>query len=350
MSGLNFKKLFKLEVMHSFYKDTKCPDFVIVPSEETASLFLKLKIKWVATDNGIVALYQSKDELGTPFSPITSAVRFSFGLQLKVPHFTNYTELQSKTTPEDKYYYSSTNTFDEEVFPVAPSEITYEFSMTDVESLTGAPVNVYIKKGAEVVLTATATSYDFVDETYYYRVKLKVENEVRGTYSIYRDGEPDEVLLEEVLIEPSFTRSTFFAVVEVVKANNNEELYQLQFEGKKIQWKYYLIFKNGGNTANDHYVTDTATSNAITFTELTPPGEDENKVIATVLEQYPNAEVRIFKSPDPDPEEPLENLISFSEIPRKGIVLKRGVNNVIPHLANPNPKSASPAMFVYIDN
>lgn len=331
-----------LELKHDFYSNGNCPDFTVVPSMDTLKLFSKFKIKTVNTDTGLIALYEDRD--GIPSSEISGNVHFTFGLQLKNPNFTNFTDLVAKNSTADKYrYYTNLNasSFSNEIIPVYSNLINYEFSLDATESTNGSPVTVYVNIGSETI-SSTVESYDNSGGTYYYRVQLNLKNAASGIYEIFRQASPD-VLLEKILVDSSLNSSQIFGIIDILKSNNTPKDYNVQFNSKEVQWKYFLVFKNGGtDTALNHFSLVDTKPSPIEFSLITSPDDLDIITINTIKQQHPKAKVRMYLQDPP--------LIAFSETSRKGIALKKDGVDILPNLPNPNPKASKTEIFVYVDN
>jgi hypothetical protein len=100
--------LFTLELLHKFYTDQSCNDFVIKPSTQTAQILNGHKIVVKQYENQLYAGLQI-DSTGKPFSVIENGMQLTFFLQLNNPLFFNYTNLPFSFPSGKIYYFTNRN-------------------------------------------------------------------------------------------------------------------------------------------------------------------------------------------------------------------------------------------------
>lgn len=95
--------LFTLELLHRFFTDQSCNDFIIKPSAQTVQVLNGHKIIAKQYEHQLYAGLQI-DSTGKPLSVIENGMQLTFFLQLNNPLFFNYTNLPF-TFPSGKIYY-----------------------------------------------------------------------------------------------------------------------------------------------------------------------------------------------------------------------------------------------------
>ncbi|TWJ02449.1 hypothetical protein JN11_01422 [Mucilaginibacter frigoritolerans] len=108
MIDVNFVGLFTVELLHKFFADQLCPDFIITPSDATTSSMNGHKMVVKQYQNKLYAGIQSTN--GKPFMPVENGMQMTFFLTLKNPLFFNYTNLSSTFNTSQIYYFTNRNT------------------------------------------------------------------------------------------------------------------------------------------------------------------------------------------------------------------------------------------------
>ena len=107
MTSVKYNLLFTIELLHKFFTNALCTDFIIQPSVQTAALLKGYKIVAKQYDNMLYAGIAG-DEIGNPVSVPAESVQFAFFL-VPNPVFYNYTNLPSASTPNSIYYFTNRN-------------------------------------------------------------------------------------------------------------------------------------------------------------------------------------------------------------------------------------------------
>jgi hypothetical protein len=102
----SFKILFMVELLHDFYKDGKCTDFKIIPSEETAKLLANYNALFKTVANKLVVLIKS-DETGKPFIQPKATDKFSFYMELMKPLFMTVSNLELNDLASKRFYFTN---------------------------------------------------------------------------------------------------------------------------------------------------------------------------------------------------------------------------------------------------
>jgi hypothetical protein len=108
MIDVNSGKLFRIDLLHSFYADQSCPDFVVAPSAQTLKIMNGHKIITKQYNNQFFANVQT-DGSGKSMTAMEEGMQLTFFLQLKNPVFFNYTNLPFTSSPGKIYYFTNRN-------------------------------------------------------------------------------------------------------------------------------------------------------------------------------------------------------------------------------------------------
>lgn len=108
MTSIKYNLLFTIELLHTFFTNGRCPDFIIQPSPQTASLLNGYKIVAKQFDNKLYAGIAT-DAAGHPSLSLPQGVQFTFFLNLINPQFYNYTNLPSSLPQNAVYYFTNRN-------------------------------------------------------------------------------------------------------------------------------------------------------------------------------------------------------------------------------------------------
>lgn len=99
---LSYKILFIIEVLHDYYSNAACNDFIITPSPETQQLFRDRQILWRHNGNRLYALVRTIE--GKPMASITPDLVFRCYLQLNRMQFPNYTNIEVNYNAGQRVY------------------------------------------------------------------------------------------------------------------------------------------------------------------------------------------------------------------------------------------------------
>ena len=89
---MKFLPIFTLRVMHTYYTDSRCPDFIIQPDKQTVRLVNKHRCVIKSLPDGFRML-TVVDENQKPLIALPNEVKFTFHLRLQNPDFVLFTNL-----------------------------------------------------------------------------------------------------------------------------------------------------------------------------------------------------------------------------------------------------------------
>lgn len=103
MTSIKYNMLFTLELLHGYYANRLCTDFVIMPSAKTAAVLQGYKMIAKQYENSLYVGIATNDT-GTPIIKPAEGTPLTFFLQLTNPLFFNFTNLPF-AYPSGKLYY-----------------------------------------------------------------------------------------------------------------------------------------------------------------------------------------------------------------------------------------------------
>ena len=108
MTDTKYGILFTLELLHRYFTDQSCNDFIIKPSAKTQQTLNGHKIIVKQYEHQLYAGLQI-DSTGKPLSIIEDGMQLTFFLQLNSPLFFNYTNLPFSFPSGKIYYFTNRN-------------------------------------------------------------------------------------------------------------------------------------------------------------------------------------------------------------------------------------------------
>ncbi len=223
----------KIVVQHWYYRDNKCTDIELIPTDRTQKVFKKygLKIKSFGNQYHIISL----KELSTDIISQMSQETLEFYMKLKNPYFTNFTALLKKQHPRSHYFFKqeSQGVVQEEVVVVST---IFEWTFDMIESIT--ELKLYDADGNEL------KTINLVDNNGSYHVSIDMHPYKIGMYSLTSSDLKIKVFLLKAANIPSI--SSLFGLLELNLNGNNASvtMEQLQFYPRKIRWQYDLYKSN----------------------------------------------------------------------------------------------------------
>lgn len=106
--NINYNYFFRVELLHKYFTDGVCNDFVIAPSLQTRALLSANKILAKQYGNTLFTGMQT-DDAGKAFITPSPNLQLTFFMQLINPVFFNYTNLPSAHKPGKIYYFTNRN-------------------------------------------------------------------------------------------------------------------------------------------------------------------------------------------------------------------------------------------------
>lgn len=108
MTVTKYNLIFTLELLHKYFKDQECSDFIISPSDKTREILNGHKIIAKQYKHQLYAGVEL-DNTGKPLPTPEEGMQLTFFLQLNNPLFFNYTNLPFASPGNRIYYFSNRN-------------------------------------------------------------------------------------------------------------------------------------------------------------------------------------------------------------------------------------------------
>lgn len=105
---MNYKKLFELNILHKYYRDNICPDFIVEPTIKCSKILRGHRLIVKNKVNGIVVVTPVDSDKKLEFE-LADNLQFTFILKLKNQNFIDFTEIDWKPVDNSIYQYSNQN-------------------------------------------------------------------------------------------------------------------------------------------------------------------------------------------------------------------------------------------------
>lgn len=89
---MKYKRLFRLELKHSYHASGACTDFALVPVANTAATLRRQRMRMRTSPAGLEVIVELKAD-DAPVAPIANTTVLQFGLQLQNRAFVQYTDV-----------------------------------------------------------------------------------------------------------------------------------------------------------------------------------------------------------------------------------------------------------------
>jgi hypothetical protein len=108
MINIKYSTFFSVKLLHQYFADLVCPDFTLIPSEETRRTLAGLKMITRSFSNEILTGVELNSSGNPPVIP-GEGTNFTWFLTLKNSSFLNYTNLRVAPVNGMLYYFSNRN-------------------------------------------------------------------------------------------------------------------------------------------------------------------------------------------------------------------------------------------------
>ena len=298
--------LFTVNISHDYYPDSRCPDFVLDPTEETLAILKGHRLVAKRQIDGLSVLVPvveaGPNDQWTPLIPIADQQKFSFFLYLKTPDFLNFTDLK----------------------------ILDFFNAKEADSPKS-------------------------DDYFNWYPILHHQGLIYYSNSPTSGNEPDRLhiikCLWKNLPKPVTKRSPthlLYGLIEIVYQHTSlsndlqNPKYEIAFTAAKKKWQYYIITNSTSNGNNAWAIKSKEEKSLLKFVEM--KADDKDQVVKAIKRQFPGNHIHItlFESKD---------RIACRKVGRKGIqLLKNNEKSAwIEHLPNPSPSSSPEKAFHVIN-
>ena len=107
MSKIIYNKYLSIRLLHEFYAENNCNDFIIQPTASTEKIFRKYGILFKNVSNGCVLLYEAEDDIGTPKILVDEDIKLTFTFHLKNSLFPNFTNVIFSSESSSVHYFNN---------------------------------------------------------------------------------------------------------------------------------------------------------------------------------------------------------------------------------------------------
>lgn len=331
---MKYLTLFRLEILHAYYPDQRCPDLQIEPTPWTQKLLDDCRCILKPLPNGVQALVMV-NEKDRPFIPLPSDPVFVFGLRLQNPDFGLFTDLTAYSQAAAPLYtQASPATSGELTLTSREAWFTEHFAVREPStkeafSLSGRPLANLKTAGAFTVKgLAAKTGRKVYDE----KARVLVVNS-----AAVHSGTPFTVTYPTL---PRLERGVF-AEAEIkydakpASLAGDVHSFQIGFKPKEARWKYYVLTDKADNISVPPAIEDKDKAiffNAEDRTDLTQTPDASDLVAARLAEQHPDKQLYRFLS---------SALVPCRAAARKNIQFQFNGQKVIDALPNPSLQNYS---------
>ncbi|NEN91461.1 MAG: hypothetical protein F6K48_22165 [Okeania sp. SIO3H1] len=279
-----YKKLFELSILHEYYTNELCPDFILEPTIECRKILSGHRLIIKNKVNGIVIISPvDPDDESQPQIELADNLRFTFLLKLQNQKIVNFTERD----------------FQGSIF----------FNLQEEQLKDGLKCPAFSNKNSNQP-GVVQLEEDTVILYYQELPESGTEEKIKLSYEDLPGG---QIVWGIVIIENNSSMA--------VDLNQSSD-YQITFEAKEQKWRYYLITNS---PMNELLIQDQQEN--IIFSDLEEVAEDD-PIFDTLDQQFPDPKSKKY----------------FSESTSTILCQEEGINNIqllknssiwIEHLPNP---------------
>ena len=278
-----YKKLFELSILHSYYTNNLCPDFILEPTIECRKILNGHRLIVRKKINGIVIIapVDPEDEK-KPQIELADDLQFTFILKLKNQKIVNFTKGDFQGSI---FFNLQQNQLDYGL--ICPSFSNKNSGVPG--TVTDDPRTVTLEEDTVIL--------------YYQDVPIS-DKRTKTIKLSYEDLPGGQIVWGIIIIDNNDSMPVDFS---------ESSDYQITFEKKEQRWRYYLIT----DYAKEEFsVKDD--EEGIIFSDFEKVKEND-PIFDTLNEQFPNSNKYFSES---------QQKIPCQEAGRKSIKLKKGVNVV----------------------
>jgi hypothetical protein len=232
MIQIKYKLLFEMEILHSFYRSGKCPDFILIPTQACKILLNSFGLRFLPTAFG-GQVYTKVNTDDTIKRPLIEGSCFSFSMVLKSPHFENFSELNTAKLKGTRYYFNNlTNNLSADSSPLLLANSTSKV-VSDTDLLPFVSHSLSYKH--ESTATVQDSSLQFIDSGEVFSQSLNNHNNVFNfSYDLKKSNGGraqffvEEVEKAQVYVLPSNGSLDAFGIIEIFYKSSLPTEYQFQ--------------------------------------------------------------------------------------------------------------------------
>lgn len=325
---MKYLPLLELHLLHPYYVDQRCPDFVIEPTVVTQQLVSNQRgvLKYVPDGLRLLLLV---DDQNAPFIPLPADLALTFRLKLQNPDFALFTDLTTYHQLTNPVYSNTTTanpvalTLGDRRIPSTESLTVRQAAATEMFVLSGRPLPDL--QVADFALDGLGTvkqpsGYDAATKI------LTINTQAAAANT------PFTVTYAAAVAPPSGV----FAEVELHYGAGAPPItagavqYRISFAAKQARWQYYLVTDRTQGT----FSINDQNSPSIGFTVETLGSSADTLTAQMLAQQYPTLQRLRFTS---------DQTLPCQTSARKSFQLKLDKQVIINVLPNPSLHNFSAA-------
>lgn len=330
MINIKYRLLFEIEILHTFYRAGKSPDFLLVPTQVSQDLLNSYGLRYLSTPFGGQVFAQVNTEGGNEniIRPLGEGSKFSFAMLLKTANFENFSDLNTARPKGSHYYFNNlNNNISADSFPLLVANTSLKM-VSDVDLLPFATHTFSFKH--ENTATVQNSTLQFIDSgevfdqsinnhnnIFNFSFDLKKSNGGRAKFFV------EEVEKAQMYVQPFNDHQDAFGRVEIFYKTSLSPEYQFLANDHSITPRSYKIaFAN--MATRWRYIINKKFDKTLTAVTV---GKTNGDPISFSALPNPPVDHFIMASNQPVP---------LQEEPVTGIQLRDQADKVlIPHLPNP---------------
>jgi hypothetical protein len=336
----SFNTIFQVNVLHSFYADGKCNDFVFFPLAETAETLRNHQAIVRSAGNNLRAAILADDGPVKARVPLQDKENLLFGMKLNNYAFSNFTN-EYPATKKIFLFTNETNVNDPSLAPVplTKKEIGLAGPVIFHTLITNLAVTLILKSSDGTIISTEKYSAGSKDKVH----AFDKQNLAPGLYTVTEDtGATTDYTYYS---DRDLLSETVFGIIRIVNqpafnfTYDGKPIYTISFTAKNSSWRYYVVARSlSGADINALNIFDAGRTglNVIGFTRTYPvPANDTTApLLANDL-----SKVTLFTSNNP---------LVWQQTPRQRIELRKSGTTLLSDLPNPDIQSPETKMYIVI--
>jgi hypothetical protein len=222
-----------ISILHGFYANDTCADFEVTPCAKTAALLRGYRMMWGTKNRTSPSRYELLQESadGTnPLLPLPATAGLCFGMELKHPHFINFTNLPARSGNE--------------VYIVRNSVTATALTIEAMELVSAQMQLDGLSSAVTVAVTCPEGTSNFsvvaVENGTGYSARINFAGKPSGVYELSWPGDS-----QLVFVSPELYGKGLFGILYLQNGDDNVigGDYTLTFEERSAYWKYFLVLR-----------------------------------------------------------------------------------------------------------
>ncbi|MEO5645314.1 MAG: hypothetical protein ABIQ40_03605 [Bacteroidia bacterium] len=338
----NFRQVLQFDVLHDFYRESRCTDFVLYALSDTQKV-LRNRQAIFSFKQGFGKMLILENIAGTTAAhPITPTDVLLFGMELQNPSLANITV--EWPSPKKIFLFTNVgNVTDPATTPVEliRSEISLSAKIISHVIVSNSALTLEVKNENGLLVESIAVKAGSAGGEF----SFDVQHHSNGLFTISEIvlGVPTDYVY---YADDALLYKNIFALIRIVNQSafpfnyDGKPFYRISFTAKSSNWKYYVVAPNlpgtdAGTTLNIEDIGRPLPS-AIAF-DKTYPVPAGDKTAPMLFQDL--SKVVLFTSVNP---------LVYQQLPRQQIELRKGALTLIGNLPNPDVSKPITEMFIYV--